>query len=138
MGDPDDVGRRLAMAAADVDIVLDYVWGELTTLAITAIVTARPDRGRPLSWIEIGSVGGPVASIPSAALRAARLQIVGSGQGSVPTRDIVSELSELAAEIAADRLIVDARAMPLADVEQAWAEAPRRSQRIVLVPVPAR
>ena len=138
MGDPDDVGRRLAMAAADVDVVLDHVWGELTTLVITAIVTARPDRGRPLSWIDIGSVGGPVASIPSAALRAARLQIVGSGQGSVPTRDIVSELSELAAEIAADRLIVDARAMPLADVEQAWAEAPRRSQRIVLVPVPAR
>jgi hypothetical protein len=34
----------------------------------------RTDRGRPLTWIEIGSVGGPTAAIPSAALRAARLQ----------------------------------------------------------------
>ena len=59
----------------------------------------RTDRGQPLTWIEVGSVAGPTAAVPSAALRAVRLQIVGSGQGSVPTRDIVAELPELAAEI---------------------------------------
>ena len=59
---------------------------------MTAIVTQRADRGRPLTWIQIGAVAGPTAPIPSAALRAARLQIVGSGQGSVSTHDNLAEL----------------------------------------------
>jgi NADPH:quinone reductase-like Zn-dependent oxidoreductase len=90
-GDADAVARRLGNAASQVDVVLDYVWGEPTAAAMIAIVSNRADRDKPLSWIEIGSVAGPTASIPSAALRAARLQIVGSGQGSVSTRDILTE-----------------------------------------------
>ena len=39
------------------------------------------DRGRALDWIQIGSVAGPTAAIPSAALRAANLRIMGSGPG---------------------------------------------------------
>jgi hypothetical protein len=45
------------------------------------VVTGRADHTKPLTWIEIGSVAGPTAAIPAAALRAGRLQIVGSGQG---------------------------------------------------------
>ena len=62
--------------------MIDYLWGQ-PTAAMAAVVTDRADRGKPLTWIEIGSVAGTIALIPSAALRAARLQIVGSGQGSV-------------------------------------------------------
>jgi NADPH:quinone reductase-like Zn-dependent oxidoreductase len=132
----DGDARRIAASAADVDVVIDYLWGEPTAAAMTAIVTARSDRGQPLSWIEIGSVAGPAAAIPSAALRAARLQIVGSGQGSVDTRDILAELPALVAEIGKGTFTIDARAVPLADVEQAWADAPRTTQRVVLTPQP--
>jgi NADPH:quinone reductase-like Zn-dependent oxidoreductase len=125
---------RLGRAAADVDVVLDYVWGEPTAAAMAAIVTGRADRGKPLSWVEIGSMAGPTAAIPSAALRAARLQIVGSGQGSVSTRDILAELPALAQEIAGGAFDIDARPTPLADVEQAWAQAARSAHRIVLTP----
>jgi zinc-binding dehydrogenase len=83
---PLDDLERLGEVAADVDVVLDYVWGAPTAGAMAAVVTHRRDPGAPLAWVEIGSVAGPTATIPSAALRAARLQIVGSGQGSVPTR----------------------------------------------------
>jgi hypothetical protein len=113
--------------------VLDYLWGPPTTDAMIAIVTNRADRGKPLSWIEIGSVAGPAAEIPSAALRAARLQLVGSGQGSVSTREYLAELGALAQEIAAGAIEVDARAVPLAQVEEAWA-ATDAKHRIVLVP----
>jgi NADPH:quinone reductase-like Zn-dependent oxidoreductase len=123
----------LAKAAADVDVVLDYLWGPPAADAMVAIVTNRADRGKPLSWIEIGSVAGPTAEIPSAALRAARLQLVGSGQGSVSTREYLAELDVLAQEIAAGAIDVDARAVPLAQVEQAWA-ATGANHRIVLVP----
>jgi len=134
-GDADAVARRLA-EAADVDVVIDYLWGEVTAAAMAAIVTARADRARPLSWIEIGSVAGLTAPIPSAALRAARLQIVGSGVGSIGAREYVAELPALAREITRGALAIDARARPLADVEQAWADAARTPHRIVLLPRP--
>ena len=131
----DDAGSAgdLARAARDVDVVIDYLWGPPTASAMAAIVVNRPDPGKPLTWIEIGSVAGGAAAIPSAALRAARLQIVGSGQGSVPTRDIVAELSDLAAAITSGAFQVDARAVPLADVAAAWADTSSH-QRLVIVP----
>jgi hypothetical protein len=113
--------------------VLDYLWGPPTTDAIIAVITHRADRGKPLSWVEIGSVAGLTAEIPSAALRAARLQFVGSGQGSVSTREYLAELDVLAREIAAGAIDVDARAIPLAQVEEAWA-ATGATHRIVLIP----
>jgi len=128
-----DTAERLAKTAADVDVVLDYLWGPPAADAMAAIITSRADRGHPLSWIEIGSVAGPTAAIPSAALRAARLQIVGSGQGSVSTREYLAELGVLAGEIASGAIAVDARPVPLAQVEQAWAATDAR-HRIVLVP----
>jgi NADPH:quinone reductase-like Zn-dependent oxidoreductase len=121
----DNVGE-----AADVDVVLDYLWGPPTADALREIVTHRADRGRPLTWVEIGSVAGRTTELPSAALRAARLQLVGSGQGSVPTRDIVAELQALVAELGAFR--IDARTVPLADVETAWKET--GDQRLVVTP----
>ncbi|MCX4090898.1 quinone oxidoreductase family protein [Nocardia sp. alder85J] len=126
--------ERLAAAAAEVDVVLDYLWGQPTADAMAALVTARPDRGKPLSWVQIGSVAGPTASIPSAALRASHLQLVGSGQGSVGTREILAELPVIAAAITAGTFDIDARPVPLAEVEQAWAEAPHTAQRLVLTP----
>jgi NADPH:quinone reductase-like Zn-dependent oxidoreductase len=123
----------LGQAARDVDVVIDYVWGQPTADAMRAIVTNRSDDSQPLTWIQIGSVAGPTAEIPSAALRAARLEIVGSGQGSVPTRDILAELPALATEIANGTFRIDARTVPLADVEAAWKDTGSQ-QRIVITP----
>ncbi|MFF4986186.1 zinc-binding alcohol dehydrogenase family protein [Streptosporangium saharense] len=118
--------------AADVDVVIDYVWGERAAAAMIPMLTARADRTAPLTWIQIGSVAGQTAPIPSAALRSARLQIVGSGIGSVPARDFLSELPELASAVAAGAIDVRARAVPLAQVEQMWAA--ETDDRVVFVP----
>jgi len=121
-------------AAADVDVVIDYVWGQPTARAMVDMLTGRQDRSRPLTWIEIGSVAGANAPIPSAALRSTRLQIVGSGIGSVPGRDFVKEIPKIASAVAEGAFDVRARAVPLTDVEQAWTAAAQTSDRIVLVP----
>jgi len=120
--------------AADVDVVIDYVWGDPTGAAIVEILTDRAERSQPLTWLEIGAIAGPEAAIPAAALRAARLQIVGSGIGSVAGRDFVTELPMLAEAVAQGAFDVRARAVPLAAVEQVWTGTAESSDRIVLVP----
>ena len=133
-GDPAAAAAKAGAAAAQTDVVIDYLWGQPAADVMAAIVTRRPDRGRPLTWIQIGSVAGRTAPVESAALRAASLTIVGSGQGSVPTADIVAELPGLAAQIAAGGFTVNARAVPLAQVEQVWTAAAGPTERIVLIP----
>jgi NADPH:quinone reductase-like Zn-dependent oxidoreductase len=120
--------------AADVDVVIDYVWGEPTAAAMVKILTNRVDRGTELTWLEVGAIAGPDAAIPAAALRSARLQIVGSGIGSVPGRDFVEELPQIARAVAEGAFDVRARAVPLAEVEQEWSSSIGAGDRIVLVP----
>ncbi|MCU1396777.1 MAG: putative zinc-binding dehydrogenase [Ilumatobacteraceae bacterium] len=133
-GDPATVAATMGQAGADVDVVIDYVWGRPTVEAMHSIVTARRDPSQPLTWIQIGSVAGPDADIPSAALRACRLQLVGSGQGSVSTRDILAELPALAAYIATAPLRVNALAVPLTDIEAAWTRPSVGDERLVITP----
>ncbi len=126
--------ERLGRAAQVIDVALDYLWGQPTADALTAIVPARADETQRLQWIQVGSVAGVTSPIPSAALRANRLQIMGSGQGSVSTRDILGELPRLAELISNGTLRVNARAVPLADVHQAWSQVGVSGERIVITP----
>ncbi|MYV99896.1 zinc-binding alcohol dehydrogenase family protein [Streptomyces sp. SID3343] len=119
-------------AAADVDVVLDFVWGAPAAGAMLPMLTARADRSAPLTWVQIGSMAGASAPIPSVALRATRLKIVGSGIGSVPARDFIAELPELAKAVTEGAIDVQARAVPLARIAQAWSE--KTSERLVFVP----
>ena len=128
------LGSEDLTASADVDVVLDYLWGEPAASVMAALVTARADRSAPLTWIQIGSVAGAAAPIPSAALRASRLQIVGSGQGSISTRDILAELVELAAFLGAGGLPIEPRAVRLAELEAAWSAPAGSADRLVVVP----
>jgi NADPH:quinone reductase-like Zn-dependent oxidoreductase len=126
-------GAKLASAAADVDVVIDYLWGPATADAMIAIATHRSNDRQPLTWIEIGAVAGATGEIPAAALRALPLQIVGSGQGSVSTRDILAELPAIAEAITNGALRIDARPVPLRDVTSAWQDVDG-AERIVFTP----
>ncbi|HEX3615271.1 MAG TPA: zinc-binding alcohol dehydrogenase family protein [Solirubrobacteraceae bacterium] len=132
--DAEATAAALAAAAAEVDIVIDYLWGEPTQQAIPALLRARADRSRPLDWIQIGAITGPTIELPSTALRSANLRLQGSGQGSVSPQGYVAELPSLVAEIAAGSLDVNVRPLPLSAVERAWAEPEAPGERTVLVP----
>lgn len=133
-GNERDRAEALGAAGRDADVVLDYLWGTPTRDALYAIIPRRKNDEQQLSWIQIGSVAGPEAAIPSAALRATNLHLIGSGQGSVTTGDIVTELAELAAAVNSDAFSISARAVPLHDVHQIWGEASRSRDRFVLTP----
>ena len=133
-----DVARlddpRLGALAREVDFVLDLIWGESSTRVMEMVVRQRADRGQPLTWIQIGSIAGEVAPIPGHLLRSARLQVVGSGMGSVSGREIMAELPELAREIARGSFSIPFRTVPLRDVERLWSEKPIDGERIVFIP----
>jgi NADPH:quinone reductase-like Zn-dependent oxidoreductase len=132
--DDEATGTALAAAAAEVDIVLDYLWGKPAQQAIMALLTARSDRSRAMNWIQIGSVAGPTIELPSVALRSANLRVLGNGQGAVSGRAYLAELPSLVAEIDSGAIAVNANPVPLADVEAAWTLTDLPGERTVLVP----
>ena len=132
--DAEATAARLAKAAAETDVVIDYLWGEPAAAAMMALLTARADRSRAMDWIQIGAVARPAIELPSAALRSANLRIQGCGQGSVSPRAYLAELPSLVAEIDAGTIAVSARPVPLADVEAAWTAPDVPGRRTVLIP----
>jgi len=79
--DDDATARALADAAAEVDTVIDYLWGEPAQRAMRALLAARSDRSRPLDWIQIGAIAGPTLELASVVLRSANLRLQGIGRG---------------------------------------------------------
>ena len=132
--DPDATAAALADGAAEVDIVIDYLWGEPAQQAMVALLRGRADRSRALDWVQIGAVAGPTIELPSVALRSANLRLQGSGQGSVSPQGYLAELPSLVAEIGSGTISVRPQTRPLADVERAWLEPEAPGERIVLVP----
>jgi NADPH:quinone reductase-like Zn-dependent oxidoreductase len=132
--DAEATARTLGAAAAEVDIVLDYLWGRPAQQAITALLAMRSDRSRAMNWIQIGSMAGPTIELPSVALRSANFRLQGNGQGAVSTRGYLAELPSLVHEIAVGAIAVQTNSLPLADVETIWAQPEVPGERTVLVP----
>jgi NADPH:quinone reductase-like Zn-dependent oxidoreductase len=132
--DPVVTAERLGNAAAEVDVVIDYLWGEPAEIAIMALLGARSDRSRALDWIQIGAMAGPTVALASVALRSANLRIQGNGQGAVSTGVYLAELPSLVDEIGTGTIDVNVRRIPLAEVEATWGDPEVPGVRTVLIP----
>jgi hypothetical protein len=87
-----------------------------------------------MTWLQIGSIAGPTAALPSVAFRSANFRVLGSGQGSVTTAGILAELPELATQIVQGVFAVNPVTVPLANVERAWTTPAVPGERVVIVP----
>lgn len=132
--DDASTAAALAGAAAEVDIVIDYLWGRPTEQAMTALLSARSDRSRAINWIEIGAVAGPTVELPSVSLRSANLRVQGNGQGAVSAAGYLAELPSLIDEIGTGSFRLSPRPVPLHEVEAAWTAGDLPGQRTVIVP----
>jgi len=132
-------GERDALEAAftrefaqRIDVVLDYVWGASAEAALIAAAKAGPD-GVPIRFVQIGSISGANVSLPGAVLRSSALHLMGSGIGSVPLRKLLGSIRAALTAAPSAGFEIATRAVPLADVAQAWI-APDADARIVLIP----
>jgi NADPH:quinone reductase-like Zn-dependent oxidoreductase len=124
----------LADAAANVDIVVDYLWGVPAQETIMTLLTNREDRSQELNWIQIGAIAGPTIDLASVALRSANFRIQGNGQGAVSAATYIAELPSLVDEINAGDIKIETDVQPLADVETIWTRTETPGVRTVFVP----
>lgn len=131
--DEDATAAALAEAAANVDVVLDYVWGPPTELAMRAVLGARTEHTRLLDWVQIGGMGGDAITLSGHALRSNAFRILGSGFGAVEMDVMHREFTELIAAIAAGGMAVRPHPFPLEKVEEAWAHQDDPGERTVIL-----
>jgi NADPH:quinone reductase-like Zn-dependent oxidoreductase len=132
--DREATASALANAAADIDIVIDYLWGLPAQHAIAALLTRREDKSHELNWIQIGAIAGPTIELPSVALRSANFRLQGNGQGAVSPATYLGELPSLVDEINVGTIEVKTNAQPLSSVEDVWLRTEEPGVRTVLVP----
>jgi Zn-dependent alcohol dehydrogenase len=78
----------------------------------------------------VGESAGPSITLPGSALRSVDLKLMGSGYGSMPLKSILAAIPTLFGLVIDGKLRIDAEAVPLADVEQAWNRV-EKGRRIV-------
>ncbi len=103
-----------------VDVVLDYLWGTSAERLLIAAAKAGEETV-PIRFVQIGSVSARNISLPSAVLRATALQLLGSGTGSVPPARIIHAIGQLLQAAVPAGLRIATRAVPLAQIAEAWA-----------------
>jgi NADPH:quinone reductase-like Zn-dependent oxidoreductase len=118
--------------ARGVDVVLDYLWGHSALLALIAAARAGKE-AVPIRYVQIGAMSGSSVELPAAVLRSSSLVLMGSGIGSVPLDRLVAVIGEVMEMAVPARLSVEAEAVPLSEIEQAWTRDADR-KRLVFVP----
>jgi hypothetical protein len=77
---------------------------------------------------------GEVAALPAMTLRAAPVQLTGSGiGGQAGLADAAAAYADLLKQVAAGEVVLDVDPVPLANVERAWRQA-GGDRRTVFVP----
>jgi NADPH:quinone reductase-like Zn-dependent oxidoreductase len=117
-----------AFAGAPPTVVFDTLWGPpLEAAAVAAGPGAR--------IVHLGQSAGLNATLPSGVVRGKQLQILGYSNFAVPHEEIADGYRDLLGHAAAGRIRVDAEAIPLGTVAEAWARQARGAgTKLVIVP----
>ncbi|SRR5712692_884853 len=133
-----DLTKAFARQAGDkgYDVVIDYLWGRPTEALIASMshgdMTLRSNRVR---LVEVGESAGPTISLPAGVLRSSGLEIIGSGTGTIPPREMMVEaFNQVMSRAASGELRVDTVQVPLADIEDAWQRQDPHRRRMVIIP----
>lgn len=117
-----------AFAGAPPTVVFDTLWGPPLEAATTAA-------GPGARIVHVGQSAGPAATLLSGAVRGKQLQILGYSNFALPQEAIADGYRDLLGHAVAGRIRIDAEAIPLGSVAEAWArQAQGAGTKLVLVP----
>ncbi|MQY20818.1 quinone oxidoreductase family protein [Nocardia macrotermitis] len=131
-----DPGAAFAEAVGDkgFDVVIDYLWGPPIEALLGAL--GRADlhaASRRTRLVHVGGMAGPSITLPGSALRSSDLVIIGTGTGSWNPVQLAESVEHVMRGAVAGELTIDARPVPLAEVESVW-NLDGKGTRTVLIP----
>lgn len=109
-------------AAGNVDVVLDYLWGDVAKASLEGIIAKRKNQSQRLTWVQIGSLAGEESPVSASILRKANLAMLGCGPGSWTFQELNGQLPTLLDTLVSEGLKTDFVAKSLKDVEGWWNE----------------
>lgn len=122
-------------AATPVDIVIDYLWGHPMELLLAVFSKAVQ---KTVKIVTVGEMAGPSISLPSGLLRSKKIEMMGSGFGSISREEIYryfqSELPGLFVLAASGQLQFDLETAKLEAVNTVWEQEAPGGRRWVLMP----
>ena len=114
------------------DIVLDYVWGNPAECLLEAI--SQKGRGASrVRFVQVGASAGPTIALPAATLRSGRIELLGSGFGSVSIEEIFAAAARFLREAEKEPFQVKTATASLREVEALWNSA-EQGTRLVFQP----
>jgi NADPH:quinone reductase-like Zn-dependent oxidoreductase len=122
---------RRELVEHGIDVVLDYVYGGPAEALLHACVgPGRGDAEPRVRFVQIGTMAGPTVTLPAIALRGSGLELLGAGLGALSHAELVSCIAEFFESFVAGGFRIEARRVPLAEIESAWSQL--RRERLVV------
>src|SRR5271156_4579610 len=88
--------RGFGSALAGVQVVLDYLWGPSAELILKAAAGHGAPDGEPrIRFVQIGSISGEAITLRGGLLRSSGIELIGSGLGSLSSKQILQSLQTM-------------------------------------------
>lgn len=118
-GQEEMINRLKPIASSGIDVVLDYLWGDSALAVMTAV--AKSNYKFPTKFITIGSAAGQKnISLPSAAFRSSKLELMGSGINSVSIENMLDAVSGVYQMVAKDGIKIPTVIFSLSEIKEVW------------------
>ncbi|MFV5928654.1 quinone oxidoreductase family protein [Klebsiella aerogenes] len=108
-----------AASAGQIDVVVDYLWGRSAELLLPMLAKYTPG-DKPVRYVQVGSLTGADIALNGAVLRAAPLQLMGSGIGSLTMPQLLAATGEMLQAAVPGHFTIATTPLPLRDVATAW------------------
>lgn len=118
--DEQTLNAQFATASAgQIDVVVDYLWGRSAELLLPILAKYTPG-DKPVRYVQVGSLAGADIRLNGAVLRAAPLQLMGSGIGSLSMPQLLAATGEMLQAAVPGHFTIATTPLPLRDVAAAW------------------
>lgn len=116
------------------ELVIDYLWGSPAELILKACYAAST---KELKFVTVGEMAGATINLPSAILRSRKIELLGSGIGSISFAEVKhyfsEELRQAYTWAAEGKLIMPLEIVNLADIETIWQLPEKKGTRNVVL-----
>ena len=130
--DNDDDLKTNLEKIGDIDVVLDYLLGDVAATMIANMISQRKDPQQTLTWIQIGSMAGQSAPLKGSLFRSMDFHLLGTGFGSFTAPELANDMPALLKMITDGKISVPVTTYPLSQIAEKWHES--GDNRLVFLP----